>query len=324
MAKMRAKARARARELRGRLLSRELRQLEQVRRGLQRGEVDVLLLGDSTCLTAAARDTDLRMIPELLSGELGGARVAAISGPGFNPILHAEMLRVLSLLEQRPAAVVVSSVVRTSMTQVAGHPVYRYPEVLAALSRITDGGRRIRSIGHGARPRPEDYAAFDAVELTTTWSGRTTIGQLRHPIKGLGPHPWPLEQQKRLFDYFHGEVLDPDAPVVDSWRLLGTRLRAYGVPVVSYHAPPPLPHGERLYPGEFTATHDVKWGLFKEALRSDAGEMLTVVEPMFGDVDFEFGPNGTEHYSFSGRQLIAGTVAAALREAGVADALAAR
>jgi hypothetical protein len=321
---LRTKLRARARELHVRVQSRELQQLERVRRGLQEGDVDVLLLADSTCLTAAVRDTDLRMIPELLSTELGGARVATISGPGFNPILHDEMLRVLSLLEQRPAAVVVSSVVRTSMAQVAGHPVYRYPEVLAALAKISDGRRRIRSIGHGARPKPEDYAAFDALEVTTTWSGPTTIGQLRHAIKGSGPHPWPLPLQKKLFDYFHGEVLAPDAPVIDAWRRFGTRLREYGAPVVAYHAPPPLEQGEKLYPGEFVATHAAKWARFKDALRSDAGERLTIVEPPFADDDFEFSPNGTEHYSFSGRQLIAETVAAALREAGISDRFTAR
>lgn len=324
MATRRAKLRARARELHLKVQSRQLRQLEQIRRGMKRGEIDVLLLGDSTCLTAAARDTDLRMIPELISAELDGARVAAISGPGFNPILHGEMLRVLSLLDERPAAVVVSSVVRTSMTQVAGHPVYRYPEVLAALARITDGDRRIRSIGHGARPTPADYVAFDAVEVETFWSGRTTIGELRLSLKGTGPHPWPEPQQKRLFDYFHGEILRPDAPALEHWQRLGDRFRDYGVPVVSYHAPPPLDHGERLYPGEFIATHEAKWARFKDALTAGAGDLLTVVEPHFEDEDFEFSPNGTEHYSSSGRLLIAESVAGALRAAGVPERIAAR
>lgn len=322
MATTRAKARARARELRGRLLSRELQQLERVRRLLRRGEVDVLVLGDSSCLTAAARDTDLRMIPDLISEQLGGARVVTLAGPGFNPHIHAEMVRVLAALEQRPAAAVFSSAVRTSLVQVTGHPVYRYREVLDALAR-TDGRGRIRSLGRGSRPTPEDYAAFDATEVVTRWGGRTTMGDFRAAIKGTGPHPWPLPQRKLLFDYFHGELLPDDAPALETWRELGRRLTEYGVPTVGYSPPAPTHHGELLYPGEFADQYLHNYELFKGAFHSTAPG-IPLVDLDLADEDFEFSPNGTEHFAFSGRLQIATRVVEALRAVGAPDRFSAR
>lgn len=322
MATRRAKARAKARELRGRLLSRELLQLERTRRLLRRGEVDVLLLGDSSCLTAAARDTDLRMIPDLISEQFGGARVVTLAGPGFNPRIHAEMVRVLSVLEQRPAAVVFSSAVRTSLVQVTGHPVYRYREVLDALAR-SDGRGRIRSLGRGNRATPEDYAAFDAMEVVTRWGGRTTMGDFRAAIKGTGPHPWPLPQRKLLFDYFHGELVPDDAPALEDWRELGRRLVEYGVPTVGYSPPAPTHHGETLYPGEFADQYLHNYGLFKAAFNSTAPG-IPLVDLDIPDEDFELSPNGTEHFAFAGRQQIATRVVAALRAVGAPDRFPAR
>lgn len=310
------RTRARARELRLRLVNQELKQLEAVRRQLLRGEVDVLVLGDSSCLSAAPGDTDRTMIPELLA-QTHGSRVACVAGPGFNAGLYAEMLRVLGTLDRRPSAVVASIVVRPSLaTHVRRHPIYSYPGTRAALARTTSANRRIRAFGRGNRQTPADYALFEDLPVHSRWNGQTTIGAYRAAVKGQGPHPWPTELRRLLFDYFHGEVHTADHAGLDELRLLGRRIRDYGVPTVGYWGCPPLEQGEQLFPGEFTDFVQHNWHLVRTALLAEA-EGLTVVEPTLEDSDFEFSPNATEHYTYAGRLKIAAAVAAVLPPSGL-------
>ncbi|KAA1427478.1 hypothetical protein [Nocardioides antri] len=306
--------RARARKLRNRWVNLELQRLEAVRRQLQRGEVDVLALGDSSFTTPSPRDTDLRMIPELISERLDGARVATVAGPGFSGFLFGEMLRVLGTLDQRPKAVVFSCPIRTNtMVHIRHHPRYSYPTTHQALAATRSARHRIRAIGRGYDPTPEDYAAFGRLPVRSRWSGETTIDGFRNQLKGMGKPPWPDETERVLFDYFHGEVIEPDDKDLPQLTEFGTRLNEYGVPAVAYWTLPPLERGERHYPGEFTDHVRANWELVRKTLTAEA-EGLTVVESDLVDEDFEDSQNATEHYSFTGRSKIADDVTAVVRQ----------
>lgn len=308
-----ATARHRLRELRNSTFDQQLKGLERARRALKKGQVDVLLLGDSTCLFGAPRDTDTAMIPELISRELGGARVVHISGPGYSAPLRSEFLRVLGTMDERPAALVASVAVRTSVAvHVTEHPVYSYRRSREVLAGIRTADHRLRYVRRTPRPDEAAYAAFDALPVRTRWSGDTTIGSFRSRLLGNGPLPWPDELERLVFDYFHGEVLTPDNPQLEASRQFGHQVREYGVPTVAYVPPVPVSQGERHYPGEFADLTLANRTVLFEALADSAGPDWRMVHEDFEDEDFVDYRDGVEHFALSGRLKIARAVAGSL------------
>lgn len=305
--------RAKMRTLRNKWVNQQLQQLETVRRRLLRDEVDVLMISDSSVTSYAPRDTDRTFIPELISREMGGARVAVVAGPGMGALLHDEFLRVLSTIPNRPKGLVISEAIRCqTMKHVTEHPIYNYPATRKALARTKSARHRIRSFGRGHAPTPEDYAAFEALEVTTRWGGTKTIGEHRAAVKGLGPMPWPREIEAALFDYFHGPIFDETHPGLADLTRLGARTKTYGVPTAVYWCPPPIERGEMHYPGEFADVVKRNWELCVQALTAEAGD-LTVVEPgLVEEEDIEDPQNATEHFTYEGRVKVAKAVARAL------------
>ena len=306
--------RDRARKLRNRWVNQELRQLEAVRRRLRAGEVDVLALGDSSFSTASPRDTDFTMIPALVGERLDNARVATVAGPGYGGFLYGEVLRILGTLDQRPAAVVFSFCIRTNtMVHIRHHPRYSYPVTKRTLAHTKSARHRIRAFGHGHDPTPEDYARFYELPVSTRWGGDATIGSFRGTLEGKGAPPWPDHVERTLFDYFHGEVIEPDDKDLPELTDFGARLNDYGVPAVGYWCLPPIARGERHFPGEFESHVRANWGLVSKTL-SAAADDLTLVEPVLEDLDFEDSQNANEHFSSSGRATIADLLVAELRK----------
>lgn len=308
---MAVKARDRARNVKNALVNQPLRQLEQVRRALARDEVDVLLLGDSGNLTAAPGDVDKAMIQERLARRTGGARVATVAGPGFRASVHDALLAVVAGLEQRPRAVVVSVAIRPQlMRHVREHPIYSYEKTRAVLAGVAPG-RRIPWLGAGSYVAEADYDSFFALPMTTRWTGPSTIGSFRSQLGGQGPHPWPVETRRLLFDYFHGELIDDDNVGFTELEALGRRLRDYGVPAFVYWTMPSLAHGERLYPGEFADKVLGDWRRCRAAATAGNPD-LTFIEADLAEDEFEDAQNGTEHFNEHGRERIAGLLADAI------------
>lgn len=302
----------RLREFRNRVVDQELRQLESLRRGLRRGQVDVLLLGDSSCLFGSPGDAEAAMIPELLGRRLD-ARVAHLSGAGYSALLHTEVLRLLGTLDERPAAVVSSVCVRTSTsTHVIEHPVYSYAHSLETMRHLRSARHHVRALGRGRAPTPGEYEAWKALPVSTRWSGETTIGAFRERLQGLGARPWPAEQEALLFDYFHGQLLSAGDPVLERWRDFGRQVREYGVRAVSYQTAIPVERGEVHYPGEFAELAKHKRTLVDDAVRDTAGADYVILDPGMTDADFGDSRDGTEHFSFSGRAKVVEAVAGAL------------
>lgn len=303
--------RAKVRAFRNRLVDQQLKQLEVLRRQVNAG-VDVLVLGDSTCLFGAAHDTDPAMIPELISRQMGGASVAVIAGPGYNASFHAEVLRILGTLDARPKYVVTSICVRTNLgVHVTRHPIYAYASSRAHMRRITSAQHPIRSWGRGHTPSEEEYDAFHRLTVETRWGGHSTMGAFRAQLKGQGPMPWSPELERTLFDYFHGEEYPPDHPLLEDLRELGRQIRAYGVPTVSYQTPVPVERGEVHFPGEFAELTQTNRKLADGAVGETAGPDWRLVDPELVLADYAHPLDGVEHFATSGRLKIARGVAAA-------------
>lgn len=309
-----AELRARARTFRNRWVNQELKQLEAVRRRLLRDEVDVLIVSDSSVSSYSVRDTDRTFLPTLISRQMGGARVATVAGPGYGAYLHDEILRVLTTLPNRPKALVISNAIRTNtMKHVTEHPIYNYPGTRAALATTKDARHRIRAFGRGNDPTPERYAAFEELKVTTRWGGTKTIGEFRAHVKGVGPQPWPLELERVLFDYFHGELFDETHPGLQDLERLGRRIKEYGVPAALYWCAPPMERGELHFPGEFRDQVMANWALTTDALLAGAGDALRIVDPgLVEEDDWDDPQNATEHFTYAGRVKIADALAAAL------------
>jgi hypothetical protein len=301
-----------AREFRDRHIDAQLRQLSRVRRQLLRGEVDVLVLGDSSCLFGAASDTDPAMIPELIGRELGGLRVASICGAGYAAKQHAEFLRILAMLPVRPLYLVTSVCVRTSTSvHVTTHPTYAYTESLEHLAAITSPKRRIRYLQRKPRTDSTAYDVFHARPVTTRWGGDSSIGEFRDRLKGHGAPPWDAAHERTLFDYFHGEVVTPETPGVADWEEFGRAVAAYGVPTVSFRTMAPLGRGEAHFPGEFEAHVRANQAVIDDAIRSTAGSAYEIVGGDLVEDDYADSRDATEHFALSGRLKVARAVASA-------------
>lgn len=305
--------RAELRLLRNHVIDQQLKQLNQLRTQIRNG-LDVLVLGDSSCLFGRPGDADPALIPELISRELGGASIGLLAGPGYSSRVHAEVLRILGTLDERPKYVVSSVCVRTvTSIHVTLHPHYCYQHSLGLMADITSARRPIRSFGRGSRPTPEQYAEWRALPVMTKWRRGSTIGEFRSQLEKKGPHPWPRELEQVLFDYFHGEIITPDNQGLHWARELGRQIAAYGVPTASYLTAAPVERGEMNFPGEFAELAETNVALVKGAIQETAGDSWRFVDAGLVDEDFVDSQDGVEHFALSGRLKIARNVAASLR-----------
>lgn len=307
------KQKALVRETRNRLFDPQLRQIERARREVGRGADDVLVLGDSSCLWAAPTDTDMAGIPELVSRRIGGARMVTVTGPGFGPRQYADILRLFTRLERRPAAVVFAMAIRTStMTHVTRHPVYRYAHVHREIAATLRSGERVRCLGRGSQPSRQDYREFFALEVETRWTGRTAIAHFRDGLRGKTAPPIADDVERMLFEYFHGQVITADNPELPHLTEFARRLRDYGVPATGYWTAPPLAEGERIFPGEFEAHVRSNLAHVQSALA--AGDpRIELLDVHLTDDDFIDRRDATEHFALAGRAKIADAIAERLR-----------
>lgn len=121
---------------------------------------------------------------------------------------------------------------------------------MARLRRLNDVSR-VSRLRLPYLPTRAAHAEFEALGIETRWGGRSTIGEQRRLLHGVRHALGDPDEGRRLFDYFHGEVVGPDSYQLGAWARLGRLLASYAVPVVSYRTPIPLEYGERLFPGQF-------------------------------------------------------------------------
>lgn len=303
----------RVRKVRDRLVDHPLHQVERARQRLLEGEVDVMVLGDSSTLSWSPRDQDRTLLPELIGRRLG-SNVLSVNGPGYSAAIYGEFLRILGSLDRRPKAVVFAMAIRPStFTHVMRHPVVGYPRSIDALAKVKDADHRIRYVGRGGSQHTDrQRAAYMALPVSTRWSGDQTIGYFRSRLEGHGPTPWPADVEALLFDYFHGETVHDDNPGLPALTLLGRRIEEYGVPTVGYWTKPPIERGEMHYPGEFDAHVRGNLRVLQGALSAQTTTLPPLLDVPLEDDDFENSPNANEHYSFPGRNKIADALAEAL------------
>jgi hypothetical protein len=308
------KVRRQLRDIRQRAVDQQLLQVERARRAIIAGTADVLMLGDSSFLWASPDDHEQILIPGLVRREMNPAHVAVIAGPGFGAGVYGDILRLFAQLDQRPGALIVAMSTRpNAMTHVTENPWYRYDRLRAHLT-AQDPRKKVRSfLRGGSKPDDAEKAEFDKLEVVTRWGGRSTIGSHRAGLRGKVIQPMSRDVRKRLFDFYHGEIVTVDHPRLTEVRRFGETVRQYGVPTSIYWDPAPLHHGESLFPGEFE-TH-VRANLAQlQAALTPAGETTPLlVEAPLEDADFFDSSDGNEHYSLSGRRKIAQAVVAELR-----------
>jgi len=301
------------RELKQRAVDQHRRQIEQARRAIIAGEVDVLLLGDSSCLWGSPHDPDPVMIPGLLQRELGSMRVVTIAGAGFAAGVYGDILRLFAQLDQRPGALVVAVAIRVNaMTHVTRNPSFRYERLRADLA-AQGPHEKVRHLFRGGKPDEAERAAFEQLEVVSRWGGRSTIGSYRTALSGRVTESMPREVGQQLFDYYHGEILTPDHPGLVEVRRFGDTVRQYGVPSALYWTVPPIERGESLFPGEFESHVRANLAHLQAALTPADESTPVLLDVPLADPDFADSTDGTEHYALSGRRKIAQAVVTELR-----------
>lgn len=298
----------------------QVRQLRATARLLRRGDIDVLFIADSSATFYAPTDVDQARLPQMLQRELGGdLKVHLLAGAGYHPAVHAELVRILGTLEQRPKVVVQSTAIRTAggARHIVDHPEYGYQRSLERLRRIRSARHLGSAWDPGLRRGAEDFDAFHAIEVDTRWKQARTIGEFRGKLVGRRGSEEVLERQQMLFDYFHGDTYLPDDPGPQAFRLLAQRLREYGVPVVQYWPPIPVEMGEKYFPGEFEAHTRANWERLQPVWEAELGELNHLAADPFGTPPEEFIDryDGTEHWNEAGRARLAKLLAQSIREA---------
>ncbi len=287
-----------------------LRQAAHAARSIEAGEVDVLVLGDSTCLAFSSTGADRVTLPELIGEELGGARIVSVVGPGFAYGMYVDLLAYFATLKGRPEAVVFPTSLRPALAaHVSHHPIYRHDHFRSEVRRATARRSKVRWFGQGRVPSRADYATYDAIEVETRWGGRSTLGSFRERLHGKGVSPIAPEDAPVLWDYFHGQVLTGQEPGFRDAPRLVEVLRAYGRPAVSYWAPPSFAFGERLFPGEFEAQVRGHFEVIRTAFPVD-DPAIRLLEVGLEESDYLAPDDGIEHYTGEGRGKIARAVAA--------------
>ncbi len=294
----------------------QVRQLANLVADMRRGQVDVLFLGDSSSTFFSPDDSDKRRLPQMLAEQLGpGTRMSLIAGPGYNPELYAEFIRILATLEQRPRVVVLSMAVRTASAQhVRRHPEYGYRRSIETLRKVADAEVPMRSVSRDNRRTRAEFAEFEALPMRTKWRRAETVGDYLGQIRGRRHLPERAEVQQALFDYFHGEAVAADHPTLADVRLLGERLRDYGVPVVQYWPPIPVEQGERWFPGEFETHVRASWEVQQAVFTEAVGPVGVLASTPFETPDDEFvdSSDGSEHWNAAGRMRMAKVLADAV------------
>lgn len=306
------------RYLRDQIVDQQIRQLRQAVRRLRKGDVDVLILGDSSTLYVDQTEEDPRRLGQMIQDELGpDVSVATIAGPGSPPRLRAELIRVLTTLENRPKAVLLSIAPRTATAvHILRHPDYGYPRTLKYLSKVADADARLFSVSPHNRATKADFAEFHAQPVTTRWRTASSIGEFQRNLRGRRGAAEDIDRQRMLFDYFHGEIIGPDHPALADLAELGRRLRVYGVPVVLYQPPIPVERGEQYFPGEFAAHVDANSKTVLAAVTDELGDLVDQVEQdQTPDEEFIDASDGSEHWNYIGRRKMAKVLADHLRQA---------
>lgn len=306
------------RHWRNQLVDQQVRQLRQAVRRLRKGDVDVLILGDSTTLFVDQTEQDPRRLEQMIQDELGpDVSIVTIAGPGAPPRLRAELVRILSTLENRPKAVLLSIAARTAAdVHILRHPDYGYPRTLEYLSKVRDADARLISVGPQNRSTKADFDSFRALPVTTRWGTASTIGEFLTQLRGRRGAAEDINRQRMQFDYLHGEVIGPDHPALTELAELGRRLRAYGVPVVLYEPPVPIERGEQYFPGEFAAHVDANYKTCTAAVTGELGDLVDLVElGRTPDEEFIDPADGSEHCNYKGRRKLAKLLAEHLRTA---------
>ena len=301
------------REQRARYVNVELGHVRRARRRLRRRDLDVLYFGDSTTSFVAPEDVDRRRLPMMLADELAPLRVETLFGGGYNQVLYREFVRLLDATPQRPQVIVMSLCIRATTTvHVNQHPLHGYRPSLELLQGL-DGRRLPLAVRRNQRPTQADYTLFEALPVTTRWSGERRIGDFRRVLKdreGVDP----ATRERTLFDYFHGEVVDPLHPGLTSWRELGKQLTAYAVPVVAYRNPVPVREGQRILGADFGQHVEDNFRRIEQALLETAPAGTRVVDAgVFETAEFLDPADATEHLNERGRLRLARKVAAEVR-----------
>jgi len=301
---------------RDQLVDPQLTQLRRTVRAFESGPVDVLMFGDSSSAYVGADDVDQRRLPEMVADELGPERrLVQVSGPGYNPELFDQFIRILGTLPHRPRVVVLTLNLRTATaTHVVCHPEYGHRRSIEILTGIRDANQRLRSVSLKNRRTAKQFEQFEALPVSTRWAYGRTIGEFLAQVRGRRGGPENAEQQRALFDYFCGETIGPDHPQVARAAALGETLRAYGVPVIQFWAPIPFDRGETYFPNEFREHVESNLQVVQGAFDAAVGSVKQGMAP-FATADDEFIDSGdaSEHWNQAGRQRAAVLLASEIR-----------
>jgi hypothetical protein len=287
------------------------------RNALDRGAVDVVFFNDSV-MGGHTDDEPRTTIAAMLADRLQ-QKITPVSGAGYTAVLFREYAGLVARAAQKPRLAIVSINLRGFSDGWFFTPDYMYAATAAYLRLLARvpawqdvpawlASREGDPAAYWSK-RLEDAAQGDYADLFSRLNRRRDALLAENP-PGLTPED---RDRRRHFIENYLTLVSRDHPMLGFLVDTATRFLRSGTPVLFYVTPIDVADGTRLVGPAFAETVRANTATVMAAL-AEAGAPcrdLAALLPTARFVDREYA---CEHLDLAGREQVAATLAAALRE----------
>ncbi|HWD53443.1 MAG TPA: hypothetical protein VG412_13665 [Acidimicrobiales bacterium] len=311
---LRVRARYTGRRALDRIDNETVRRARGLLRRLRSDAPDVIYLGDSALSIVGSNDSDRRRLDAMVADLLGdGVSVKGVDGASYHAELFDALLRLVEATPHRPL-LLVPLCVRVRTPQLTEHPIYAHKQAVEFLRRVDLSGGAWRV--HAAWPRPSgsDFDAYYRVPHPTLL-GNWTVGDYLASMSESQRAGDEDARIKTLYAFFHGGLLEPGSPELESVTRMGSTIRALGCQAVVYQTPVPVETGVASLGQALADRTAANFAMLNAAYRLGAGEDAEIVESgtCFSASEFIDPTDATEHLNDIGRLRLAEMVVASIK-----------
>lgn len=276
---------------------------------LQRAPGEIVFFGDSVVQTMALGDTDPRLLPDMLGGELDEP-VLRISQAATGAQMHAAWLRYAAHLSPPPRAVIIPINLRSFSPHWERNPGWVFDDVAAMIDHPLYA--RLGSVLEWDWGRPTD----DAFAATPVFVNGTEVGTVATLDDGAAG--WAPSAEVRRSRYLVRYASDIErSRRLGAFRDLLAEANASRFPVILYLTPIDVDAIEDNVDEATFAAVQANLAVLRDALSSTRWPSVDLSASVrAADFDHPIG-DPHEHMKWGGRMICARALADAVREAGV-------
>lgn len=278
---------------------------------LDRTAGELVYFGDSVVQTAAIGDTDPRLLPDMLSAELGEP-VVRVSQAATSCEMHAAWLRYAARLAPPPRAVIVPVNLRAFSPHWERNPAWVFTDTAAMIDHPLYA--RMLSVLEWDWGRPTD----EAFQATPVFVAGAEVGSVETLDAGsAGWMPPPEVRRSRYLVRFASDI--ERSRRLSAFEDLLHEANASRFPVILYLTPIDVDQIRDHLDEATFANVQANLEVLRAALRTTRWPSVDLSEAVrAADFDHPVG-DPHEHLKWRGRMIVAEALEAALAEAGLTE-----